>query len=283
MAELGEPVGTALGHTKPHPKCPFCPPKARKEYTTYPGAANHSGHLGDIMLDVDQLVPLQTGARPQQRAKEEGWAIEQSKATARKYNTKKTYTFQAHHLISGNQAMKGQKIEKWITASSKNKKDTGYSINNTNNGFWAPSMPKKYVDKWSAKANPALTDKKRQQVAEAVMRAEGAQIHIGPHNITDDKRFDRHHTYDKYIKFKLKELNKRIILWSDECLCEQKKPKKMPMQATHRVHDALDAVSDHMQGKITGGVRNWDVFLSKYARDYHNKPGNCPHGKKMAI
>lgn len=277
MAELGEPVGAALGHKTPNAKCPFCPPKARKSYTSFPGDDNNSTKLATIMESPGALLSEQSGARPQTRAKEETWVIEQSKPRARKQK-KKWYTFQAHHLISGKQAMKGNPIEKWIVKSGKLKADTGYSINNTYNGFWAPSVPIKYQGQWAANKGK-LTNTERQDLAEEVMDDATAQIHIGPHNIKDpdDPRGHKHNSYDKYLKKKLKDLAERIDLWAATCLCEAKKNEK-PRYGTHRVHDAIDAVSDHMQGKIDCGVKSWDIYLSKYALAYHKKPGNCRHG-----
>ena len=273
MTELGEPVGISLGHTAQDDKCPFCPPKARKEYKTFPGEENESSDLAAIMLNPGSLLTRKKGgpgARPQTSAEEENWVVEQAKPAAR-VHPETWYTFQAHHLISGNQAMKGEPIEDWIKASGKNEKPTGYSINNTYNGYWAPSMPQEHLNgKWGK-----LSPEKKQEEAERVMKAAVAQIHISHHSVKDLDG-EIHQSYDTYLKKRLKELSDRINLWAGACLCEKDANKKP--QATHRVHDAIDAVSDHMQGKITGGVGGWEVFLSKYAKNYHEKPGNCLHG-----
>ena len=269
MTEINEIISPARGHSNPSSNCPFCPPKARKGYTTYPGKANDSTILETCMETPSCLPQEQSGSRPQTGAEEDGQDIEQEKAKPRIKDDKKAYTFQAHHLISGNQAMKGEPIEMWIKASSKNKKATGYSINNTNNGFWAPSTPKKYVGKWGPNKQ-VLDDSQRQKLAEQVMKDFKAQIHIGPHNISDpdDPKGYKHTRYDVYIKDKLKELNDRVLAWSTKCRCESN-PNKLPKQATHPLHNNLDRLSTHMKSQITGSPGKWKIFLSKYALDYH--------------
>lgn len=278
MPELKELVAPGAAHTAPNDKCPFCPPQDGTTYTTYPGASNNSKKLAVIMTRPKSLLSEQSGARPQNaREDASGHQQEQDPPDQRKRDKRRWYTFQAHHLISGNQAMKGESIEDWIKASKRNEKATGYSINCTGNGFWAPSVPKKYVGKWAANKK-VLTDDERQAIAEEVMKDFGAQIHIGPHNIADpdDPKGYIHDSYDKYIKRKLKELDRRIVAWKKKCyLC---KPKNKKPQATHQVHNALDGLSTHLQGKISGGRKTWHIFLSKYAMEYH-KPV-CSHKRK---
>jgi hypothetical protein len=229
------------------------------------------------MANPDLLLERQKGARPQTGAIDSnGFLIEQRKPTPRKKDNTKPYVFQAHHLISGNQAMKGEPIEDWIKASSKNEKPTGYSINYTSNGFWAPSTPKMYMGRWGPRKGH-LTDDGRQKHAEEVMKAAKAQIHIGPHNISDpdDAKGDTHTSYDKYLKAKLQEICDRIDIWAKVCECE---PKQDPPQATHRVHDTLDRLSSHMERQITGARDHWKVFISKYALEYHKEV--CTHGPR---
>jgi A nuclease family of the HNH/ENDO VII superfamily with conserved AHH len=280
MTEILEVLAPPAMHKEPNDKCPFCPPPEPIKYTTYPGAKNNSSHLADIMEKPEKLTSLQSGARPQ-TAKEDksGFVQEQSKPTPRKQDTSKFYTHQAHHLISGNQALKGSPMEDWILASDKNEKDTGYSVNSTGNGFWAPSVPKKWVGKWGP-TKKKLTDVERQTLAEEVMAAANAQAHIGPHNIADpDDPLGKHHmSYDVYIKKQLAAMSKRIKLWSDKCgFCKPDGKKKKP-QATHKVHDMLDKLSTHLQKEITGSRKNWRIFLSKYAMEYHKQV--CSHAKK---
>jgi hypothetical protein len=270
MTELGEMISPPGMHKEPSEKCPFCPPPEEKKYTTYPGAKNNSSDLAAIMKDPSLLTSRQAGARPQtEKADKQGYVQEQSKPEARAQDTTKSYTHQAHHLISGKQALKGSPMEDWILASAKNDKDTGYSVNSTGNGFWAPSIPKDYVGKWSA-SKGVLNDKERQIEAEKVMKASNAQAHIGPHNITDPDDPDGHHhmSYDRYIKKYLAAISKRIKIYSEKCFTCDTGGNKKP-QATYKVHDILDKLSAHLQKEITGSHKRWRIFLSKYAMNYH--------------
>ena len=281
MAELGEPITTPDMHSEPEEKCPFCPPEEPEEYKTYPGAENNSKKLAEIMEDPASLPSKQSGARPQTaKAGRDGYQQEQAALKPRKEDKTKWYTHQAHHLISGNQALKGSAMEDWILASAKNEKDTGYSVNSTGNGFWAPSVPKDYVGSWGPRKN-VLSDDERQELAEKVMDDANAQIHIGPHNISDsdDPEGRLHFSYDQYIIEKLEAMSNRMHAWSQHCfLCE---PEKKTPQATYKVHDALDRLSSHLQREITGSRQSWRIFISKYALNYH-KPV-CTHARRRVL
>jgi hypothetical protein len=264
-------------HSPGNEKCPFCPEEPEEpEYKTFPGEKNNSTALGVIMLDPRKLTSRQSGVRPKL-----GKQFQQSKPDSRKRDKSKPYTFQAHHLISGKQALMGESMEGWIWKKpGRIEKDTGYSINNTDNGFWAPSVPKKYRGKWSARKG-VLNDDERQEETEAVMKVARAQIHIGPHNIVDpdDPKGHVHHSYDSYIKRKLKAIDRRVVAWSKKCpLC---KPKNKKPQTTYQVHNTLDALSKHLQGKITGDRKSWTVFISEYALEYH-KPV-CGHTRRKKL
>jgi hypothetical protein len=189
-------ISPPVAHTEPSIDCPFCPPPDIPNYKSYPGRENDSKKLASIMQNPEKLTSAQSSARPQTGRKDsDGYTQEQEKPDPREEDRTKPYTFQAHHLISGNQALKGSSMEDWILSSAYNEKDTGYSVNSTGNGFWAPSVPKKYAGKWSSKKG-VLTDIERQIEAENVMKDAGAQIHIGHHSITDpdDPFGDTHKT-----------------------------------------------------------------------------------------
>ena len=276
--DLGEIISLPVAHTQPNEKCPFCPPEEPVKYTTYPGEQNDSSKLASIMNKPSLLTSSQPGARPQNaRPDAKGYVQEQSQPKAREEDETKFYTHQAHHLISGNQGLKDTPMEDWILASEKNEKDTGYSINCTGNGFWAPSVPKSFVGRWGP-GKGVLTNDQRQDWAEEVMKDAGAQAHIGPHNIADrdDPSGDKHQSYDTYIKDNLALIADRVKAWSEECfICVQKKSAQKKPQANYRVHDAMDNFSNHLEREITGPRENWRIFLSKYAMNYH-KPV-CTH------
>ena len=283
MTDIGEMISLPVEHKEPSKDCPFCPPPEPLTYTTYPGAKNNSKKLAEIMENPEKLTSSQPGARPQTgKSDSDGYTQEQEKPRSRKQNTTKPYTFQAHHLISGNQALKGSPMEDWILASDRNEKDTGYSVNSTGNGFWAPSVPKDYVGKWSAKKK-VLTDAQRQSKAEEIMRDARAQIHIGPHNITDpdDSNGGKHKSYDQYIKARLEAISDRINAWSNVCyLCDSNKKQDKKPQANYTVHDVLDRLSNHLQRKISGSPKSWKIFISKYALEYHKSVGPNIRRKK---
>lgn len=278
--DIGEAISPPSLHKEPNEDCPFCPPPETKTYKTYPGSANDSSVLADVMEDPGLLTTKQSGARPQNGSKDaKGNEQEQQKPDARKQDKSKFYTFQAHHLISGKQALQGSEMEDWIVGGAKIEKDTGYSVNYTKNGFWAPSIPKEYVGRWGKSKN-VLSDAERQVAAEKVMADAGAQAHIGPHNISDpdDPDGDIHTSYDTYIKDWLQAISDRITAWSNVCAFCDKTSGQKP-QTSHTVHDVLDRLSDHLQNQITGPRSAWKIYLSKYAMDYH-KPV-CSHKKRL--
>jgi hypothetical protein len=220
------------------------------------------------------LVSQQGGARP----KEGGDAQQQSSPAQPKPNpifddpAEGPYSCEAHHLISGKQALEGHAFERWIVAGSTIEKDTGYSINNADNGLWAPSIPEKYKGgKWGPKT---FADKLA--IARKPMASGKPQFHKGHHAIADPDDPDRikHEKYDEYLKAQLKTMDDRMQGWSKRCpYCEQgAKPKFQP---SVRVNQVLDNLSTVMRRKISAPATAWNVFLSKYALEYH-KP-ICPH------
>lgn len=278
--ELGELISPPFGHSEPIEECPFCPPPKSSDYKTYAGKANDSKVLAKIMADPECLTSEQPSARPQSgKVDSDGYTQEQETPSINQKNETKFYTFQAHHLISGKQALKGSEMEDWIVGGKEIEKDTGYSVNYTKNGFWAPSIPKDYVGKWGKKKK-ILTDEQRQEFAEKVMEDANAQAHIGPHNITDpdDPDGHLHASYDRYIKDWLQAISDRVRAWSGVCVfCDDSSDKKP--QTSYTVHDILDRLSTHLKGQITGSRVNWKIYLSKYAMEYH-KPV-CSHKREV--
>lgn len=253
MSQIGEIIALPGKHNEPNDKCPFCPPAEPIIYKTYPGSANDSTHLGNIMEDPSKLVQLQPSARPQKaRVDKDGYVQEQSELKPRCAPQNTSYTHQAHHLISGKQGLKGTAMEDWILASQKNDKDTGYSINSTGNGFWAPSYPNDYpLGVWGK-----TTEK--QEKAEAVMKAANAQIHISHHRINDKGDTSGvHQSYDSYIKKYLAALSTRMHAWSTRCyLCEpnSKKNHKPTIKSTMHWINYRRTWKKKSQGHIETGV-----------------------------
>lgn len=272
--EVLEPVSPYLSHMDQDDACPFCPAEPPPTFTTHPGSANDSGRLECIMVAPPDLVPQQPGARPKT-----GGNAEQAESTPQaKPNPIYTdavegpYSCEAHHLISGKQALEGHVFERWIVAGNMIEKDTGYSVNNADNGLWAPSIPEKYKDgKWGPKS---FADKLA--IACKPMAAGKPQFHKGHHAIRDPDDPDqiKHQKYDDYLKGMLKTMDDRMQGWSKRCpRCGQGSNPKF--QPSVRVNQALDNLSSAMRTKISAPATMWDVFISRYALEFH-KP-ICPH------
>ncbi|MCB9917396.1 MAG: AHH domain-containing protein [Planctomycetes bacterium] len=257
--------------------CPFCPVEKGKCYTTYKGAANDSGILEDIMVDPEQLDSKQSGAWPHDGKKHASRAAIQSKHSHPEYGD---YEFQAHHLISGKQALQDHVFEKWIDASqSQIEEDTGYTINGSLNGIWAPSWPKSF--RGGAHAGEWTTGSiDRQEIANYVMAAEGCQFHLGAHNIGDpqDSGAVKHQRYDKWLKKMLTKMNKRMWGWSNKCplCCEDGERKEPPFQPNENANRYLNNLSAAAEGQLTGPRQSWFIFISRLALEYHRPV--CGHG-----
>lgn len=275
MSEIGEIIAVAAPHSTENEKCPFCPPEKPPTYTTHPGAANDSNALAKVMERPAQLVPLQGGARPKQ-----GQEHQQSPSEPQpkpdpifKDAEEGPYSCEAHHLISGKQALEGHVFERWIVAGKVIESDTGYSVNNADNGLWAPSIPEKYKSgAWGAMSFP-----KKLAIARRPMEEGHPQFHKGHHAITDPDDPDsvKHSRYDDYLKRMLKLMDDRMSGWARVCpLCDQgKKPKFQP---SVRANQVLDNLSRVVRRKISPPIPQWEIFISRYALEVH-KPV-CPHG-----
>src|SRR6266478_2657948 len=116
------------------------------------------------------------------------------------------YSPEPHHLIPGNEAMKGHEIEKYLKkgGSSKVRADTGFNINDAQNGIWLPSIPdanrvcnwktitRKVKGKTMMKRVPAPSEKNKTRwsalsedekdlISFAIMMQEKRQFHKGNH------------------------------------------------------------------------------------------------------
>ena len=71
----------------------------------------------------------------------------------------------------------------------------------------------------------------------------------------------------------------RIGKWSAKCdFCGEGDDKP---QATYKVHDIMDKISAHLEKKLKDPVATWDIYLSKYAMNYHKPVCACkPKARK---
>ena len=277
MSEIGEAIALTEPHPAPEPKCPFCPLDPPKDFKTYPGIANDSDILGDIMENPTLLTEKQSNARPKTGKEGEQRSSKPQPKPNPIYSNSEygDYSCEAHHLISGKQALAGHAIEKWIVADELIEKDTGYSVNNADNGIWLPSIPEKFKGgTWG----PKSFDEKF-GIASMAIDETKLQFHKGHHRITDpdDPTGEVHKSYDKYLKKKLTAIEERIKGWKDFCpLCEDGRQGKVKFKPTHKVNQVLDNFSKKIvRRKVSGDASRWDIFISKISLEYH-KP-RCTH------
>lgn len=288
-------MGEIISMPSPHvpEKCPFCPMPKDEDFVSHPGAKALGTTLAEIMNNPAQLVPKQPGARPK-----DGGAERQAKPSAKpkpdpplEHPTFGPYSYEAHHLIPGKQVllkdesdetvMDGHPIEKWICKGLNIKKDTGYSINNSDNGVWLPSAPegvKKLkgrtpVRPWERENHPkpnpnALTEIEKNEIADFAMDKGAGQFHYGKHAISDDS--GSYASYPKVVHRRLTELNDRITAWSKECPLCGKKPSNPPYDPSWKVNEMLDLISMWIQIDIQlSGPRKWTYFISSHALRRH--------------
>jgi A nuclease family of the HNH/ENDO VII superfamily with conserved AHH len=282
MTEIGEMVAPPRSGTHPpnDPNCPFCPEETPASWTTHGGAANDSKRLAKIIDDPTKLASLQPGVRPKDGGPNRQSTDRTIQPEAIQYRQDHWATFQAHHLVSGNQALKGSPMERWILAGEKIAADTGYSVNNAANGAWLPSLPKAKRKGWGSRS-----DEEKFREAVEVMKDLGAQFHLGPHNpeVEDMDNDDRHHDpYDVWLKNSLQAMGDCVAEWAKHCECCQRSPSEKPRPSV-RVNEALDRLSSRAYFKVNGSPQTWSVFISKYAFWYHveqahGRTPNFPQG-----
>lgn len=275
MPEMFEPVFvSAVKHTTINPDCPFCP-KNEESFTTHGGVKNDSGILADVMAKPATLVEKQGGARPK-----DGNPKRQLPDTASPkpnpiftHATYGDYSCEAHHIIPGNQSLKGSAIEVWIESThGQIKSDTGYSVNNAANGRWMPSIPEKYRNgTWGA-----MDFDKKLEIATLAMQSKG-QFHKGHHNIgdPDDPAGTYHQRYCDQIKGQLNDLAKTVTGWSSACF--ESTASGPPFDPNWKIHGMLDRISMAIAGNITStSPATWRYYISRLALERHKRSGcNC--------
>jgi hypothetical protein len=272
VAQAQVPPSPPPDHS-PDGECPFCPPPKKKTYTTYPGASNESGILSAFMDDPTKLgKSRESGARPKDGGEEHQPAsIPRPKPepifTTSAYGD---YSCEPHHAISGNGGLKGHDIEKWLCKSGEVDADSGYSVNNSDNGVWLPSIPEKMKNgSWSP-----LSDEKKLEIASLPMDAGKGQFHKGNHNIGDPSDPDAgyHFRYPEVIKDRLTLLKDRIVALSGTCP-NCKTPK--PFQVNWKINRMMDRLSNEFIRDLRKPAPQWEFFISRLALNYHRK--DCTH------
>lgn len=290
-------IGEIIGLPSPHlpEKCPFCPTPKDEGFVTHPGKKAVGTKLGQIM---DDPTKLEGDARPK-----DGGADRQGKQDPKpkpnpplSHPTFGPYSYEAHHLIPGSQKLlkpkgngsvarviDGHSIEQWICNGPNIKKDSGYSINNADNGVWLPSPPegvKKLPGRdptrpWERENHPkphhgALTQAEKDEIADFAMDKGAGQFHYGHHLITDEPGSCS--SYPQVVHDRLTQLERRIKAWSKECPFCGKKPSDPPYDPSWKVNELLDLVSMSIQIDIQlSGSQSWNYFISTHAKRYAKK------------
>ena len=285
--ELGEAIAIPVPHQPgENENCPFCPVEKGKGFKTYRGATNNSDKLEQVMEAPNKLLNIQKNAWPHSGKEHPSRSKIEARYEHPKYGF---YEFQAHHLISGEQALKNHAVEKWLSKDENNiEEDTGYTVNGSLNGIWAPSWPKSFRTGASEGLwNDSSVDK--QEIADYIMEKARCQFHLGGHSIGDplDTGETQHLRYDNWLKKELTRINLRMWGWSRKCLMcsENGERKKPPFQPNERINKALNKLSKIAHNVLTSNRKQWFTFLSKLALNYHLKGGGCSHpipGRKSA-
>lgn len=273
MTELLEPFMMGLVHQPDDPKCPFCPQKKNEEhYKTYGGVENDGGKLGNLVNEPKKFATsTESDARPKDGALGKDERPNQSFKDSEPLTTVKCsdveWKFQAHHAISGNQCLKGHAVEKFIIAGDKIKYDTGYSVNNPQNGVWLPSFPEDGIA-WPDKPADKF------ELAKKAMDKFHRQFHLGHHNISvdvDGMDTDTDENYAEYVKDKLDDLHTVLSTWKAHCPGKEDDGKHL---GNPKIHNALDHVSEHIINNLKGSPSSWSFYVSRHARDYTIKTRN---------
>ena len=205
------------------------------------------------------------------------------------------YSGEPHHLVSGNEALKGHPIENWLSTESKScqvKADTGFDVNHARNGVWLPSITdENRICKWitvnvkikgkvKKKRRPApgeegkkmwssLSVAEKDQIAFAIMGKEKLQFHKGNHR---NKGATPSECYIKEAKRLLTEILS-FVHGSLKVKCpEAKKDKNSKYPPPGGLNNMIYAMaSGHMRWHVNGPPESWFVFISPLARRFYQQ------------
>ena len=250
---------TCPWHVKEKPKQFKLDPANIEEDVPPPGLPKNDGgklgeNLGGRPEDLSVTVPFSETTPRIKKVKGEDKEIAEyiQDEVGQTYNV----VFSAHHIIPGNEALKGHPVLRWVgdTASlgqygkgvSSELADgefIGYEINAAVNGIWLPgpyalSTKGKWTDKKLASPTTASF---KQAYAFAAMDRMGRQFHY------------RHTKYSDFITDCLKKVNTRLEGFAKECLIvnpEQKSTK--PYKAPYGLVSKLNRISNRLRPLLDG-------------------------------
>jgi hypothetical protein len=269
MPETLEPVAVPPPPSAHDDNCPFCAKKENQKGTlkSYIGKDNDPKDLERHLADEGQ-PRAQVGFEHDDYGK---------------------YSEEPHHLVSGNEALKGHAIESWLSkdaAGSEVDADSGFDVNAARNGIWLPSITDaNRICKWDTekgrngkiKRVPAesekgkrmwskLDDDEKDLIAFAIMEKEELQFHKGNHR-------NRGEAIDECYIEEVQRLLSEIKAYTDKAaqLCDKAKPDKddklpPPLGINGMIYGIASA---HMRWHVSGPPESWFVFISKLSRNYY--------------
>lgn len=261
MTHLMEPALAAVpGASKDvhDDKCVFCKDAEVKGDASFIGADNDSGTLEDRL--THQKMPRRTFTHPDHG----------------------DFSSEPHHLLPGNEALKGHPVEQWLAVratGSKVKADTGFDINSHFNGAWLPSVP---VDRVGVKGAWSWQDPDCQKMAVDLMILVCLQFHKGSH--TNKGGLDKagsapERCYITMVEGRLDEALKHVKDWADKfCpIATQAKDKGEKRPPPFHLNDLLYRyVSAWMMKEVSGAPETWTVFISRVAYAAYDQARSKP-------
>ncbi len=250
MTHLMEPALPALpGASKEvhDDQCVFCKATAVKGDKSFIGADNDSSTL------------------------EHSLAAQKQPRRTFKHTEHGDFSSEPHHLMPGNEALKGHDVEQWLAtraSGSQVKADTGFDINAAFNGAWLPSIPTHLV---GVKGGWSWTDETCKQMAIDLMTTVGLQFHKGGHTnkggLTADTSFPEA-CYIRMVERRLNQTLEHVEEWADKFCPIAKKAgdegEKRP--PPFYLNDLLYRfISAWMMKEVSGAPETWKVFISRVA------------------
>lgn len=285
MTEILEPVQPPVPPKEHDSSCPFCSKEPPPNLTSKIGKHNDPKELENNLA-------------------ENGYARADVYFYHEDYGE---YSKEPHHLVPGNEALKGHDIEAYLSTEAVGTfvdSDTGFNINHAKNGQWLPSITdENRICKWETikqtaggktiyKRIPAASEKGKKlwsQLSEdekdlisfAIMNKEHMQFHKGNHRNKGSKPDE---CYIKEVHRLLNGLYDYVL--AAESLCPDAETAGETVDPPpYGLNELIYAVAcGHMKWHVNGPAESWFVFISplarrcyQYAIDEGKKPWDAPH------
>jgi hypothetical protein len=273
--ELNELIAVDVDAHIPE-KCPFCPiEKDKKDLTSKIGKDNNSNTLGESLEAAGDK-------------KKDHLYFDAD------FDTYRSYSAEAHHLICGNEVLKEEgEVEKYLLHQSKatskggagvlEPNDVGYNVNSAENGIWLPSVPDMFrkpkggpepalwwgdQTSWNKRhptKPPRVTaeDWQKADAAFIVMEAVKRQFHKGAHGNVGLP----HENYVVMAIDRLSDIKKYLDHYAARCPMEEDgKPRKQPPYwPPYDLVAVLGLLSGALARELVGHPESWNYFISEYA------------------